>query len=380
MATETSTVARVPTKYPRLPSDNPPFTLAAIKQAIPAHCFKRSFVTSMRYTLQDLAGVAVLYYLSTFIDTLPTVAALALWPLYWFFQGAIMTGLWVIAHECGHRAFCDNEDVGDVVGLILHSTLLVPYHSWRISHRKHHQRTNHLTEDEVFIPETRAQHGKMTPWDEIPGPVSVAIRVFYCFRMLVFGWPTYLLTHVTGRDYGSRTNHFEPSSPLFSAKERMQIVVSDIVLFAWIGLLAYAGNTYGFAWLVKSYGIPYLIVNLWLVLITHLQHTDIRIPHYRAEEWNWLKGALCTMDRDYGFLNHFHHHIADTHVAHHLFSYMPHYHAQEATEAIKPILGEYYLTDNVSPGLKGIGEALWSSMTYCRVVEDNDNVAWFKDR
>lgn len=29
----------------------------------------------------------------------------------------------------------------------------------------------------------------------------------------------------------------------------------------------------------------------------------------------------------------------DTHVAHHLFSYMPHYHAEEATEAIKKVRG-----------------------------------------
>lgn len=35
--------------------------------------------------------------------------------------------------------------------------LLVPYHSWRISHRKHHSRTNHMTEDEVFIPQTRSE-------------------------------------------------------------------------------------------------------------------------------------------------------------------------------------------------------------------------------
>jgi omega-6 fatty acid desaturase (delta-12 desaturase) len=141
-----------------------------------------------------------------------------------------------------------------------------------------------------------------------------------------------------------------------------------------------AGTTFGWAWLVKSYGIPYAFVNLWLVLITHLQHTDVRIPHYRDQEWNWLKGALCTMDRDYGILNHFHHHIADTHVAHHLFSYMPHYHAEEATEAIKPLLGEYYLQDNASPGLQGVAEALWNSMTYCRIVEDNEQVCWFKDR
>jgi len=41
--------------------------------------------------------------------------------------------------------------------------------------------------------------------------------------------------------------------------------------------------------------------------------------------------------RSYGFLDIVFHHIADTHVAHHLFSYMPHYHAQEATQAIQKV-------------------------------------------
>ena len=56
-------------------------------------------------------------------------------------------------------------------------------------------------------------------------------------------------------------------------------------------------------------------------MITLLQHTHKSLPHYNDEEWDWLRGALCTVDRSYGrFLNVMHHHIADTHVAHHLFS------------------------------------------------------------
>ncbi len=56
-------------------------------------------------------------------------------------------------------------------------------------------------------------------------------------------------------------------------------------------------------------------------MITLLQHTHLSLPHYDDKEWDWLRGALCTVDRSYGrFLNVMHHHIADTHVAHHLFS------------------------------------------------------------
>ena len=45
-------------------------------------------------------------------------------------QGAVATGVWVIAHECGHQAFSQWQSVNDGVGLVLHSLLLVPYYSW----------------------------------------------------------------------------------------------------------------------------------------------------------------------------------------------------------------------------------------------------------
>lgn len=82
------------------------------------------------------------------------------------------------------------------------------------------------------------------------------------------------------------------------------------------------------------YIIPYLVVNNWLVMITLLQHTHPKLPHYNDKEWDWLRGALATVDRSYGILDYFFHHIADTHVAHHLFSTMPHYHAEEVQKQI----------------------------------------------
>ena len=92
------------------------------------------------------------------------------------------------------------------------------------------------------------------------------------------------------------------------------------------------------------YLIPWVITNYHLVLITYLQHTDVYMPHFRNSEFQWLRGALCTVDRSFGpLLDHCFHHITDTHVCHHLFSKMPFYHAQEATEAFKKVLGNYYL-------------------------------------
>lgn len=33
--------------------------------------------------------------------------------------------------------------------MVLHSFLLVPYHSWKISHSRHHKSTGHMGKDQV---------------------------------------------------------------------------------------------------------------------------------------------------------------------------------------------------------------------------------------
>ncbi|XP_021771980.1 omega-6 fatty acid desaturase, endoplasmic reticulum isozyme 1-like [Chenopodium quinoa] len=145
-------------------------------------------------------------------------------------------------------------------------------------------------------------------------------------------------------------------------------------------LLYKVAMTKGLVWLIYMYGFPLLVVNGFLVTITYLQHTHPALPYYDSSEWDWLKGALSTMDRDYGVLNKVFHNITDTHVAHHLFSTMPHYHAMEATKAIKPILGDYYQFDG-TPFYK----ALWREAKECLYVEPDDDsqqkgVYWYKNR
>ena len=55
-----------------------------------------------------------------------------IWLAYGAATGTVATGMWVIAHECGHGAFSDNRRLQDAVGYFLHSLMLVPYFSWQV--------------------------------------------------------------------------------------------------------------------------------------------------------------------------------------------------------------------------------------------------------
>jgi len=286
--------------------------------------------------------------------------------LYWAVQGSVMTGLWVIAHECGHQAFSDYKWLNDSVGLVLHSALLVPYHSWRITHGNHHKNTNHLDRDTVFVPSTRSEMREAM----LDSPI---VNLFEIFVTLTVGWPGYLIGNMTGQKYSSWANHFEPSSPLFRQADKLDVIISDVGIAGVMSILAIATYLYGFANVVCWYGVPYLLVNIYLVSITFLQHTDEKLLHYTAKEWNFVRGALSTIDRDYWWCNAWIHHITDSHVVHHLFSTMPHYNAIEATKYVKVALGKNYLYDN-----SGFFSSLWKSWRNCRYVLRSDDVAVYR--
>lgn len=180
---------------------------------------------------------------------------------------------------------------------------------------------------------------------------------------------------MSGQHYtGKYTTHFLPSSPLFQERHRYQVIASDIGILVWIGILYYWTQETSFWTMTKYYGIPYLIVNAWLIIITYLQHTDVYLPHYSEKSWNFVRGALSTVDRDYGwFLNSAFHHIHDSHVAHHLFSQMPFYNAIQATPYLKEKLGEYYFYDQTP-----VYKALWRAVRRCHFVDDQGDVLFYR--
>jgi len=129
------------------------------------------------------------------------------------------------------------------------------------------------------------------------------------------------------------------------------------------------------------------ILTMTLVAITFLQHTDPSLPHYEAHAWTFTRGAAATIDREFGFIGrHLLHGIIETHVLHHYVSTIPFYHADEATEAIKPVMGSHYRAD-VEGGSVGFIRSMWKSARWCQWIEpsvdtegENKGVLFFRNR
>jgi fatty acid desaturase len=310
------------------------------------------------------------YAFGTLIPLQPWAAPL--WLIYGITTGTVATGLWVIAHECGHNAFHTNRRLESSVGFILHSLLLVPFYSWARSHAVHHAHCNHLEQGETHVP-PRA--------DSISGRATEALKqrlgrrlfgAFSLFNHLVIGWPLYLLVGATGgEDYGYPTSHFwngerfdRGRRSLFPRSFRGLMLRSNLGLLLALALLVLLSLQFGVARVLCVYGLPYVVINAWLVIYTWLQHTDVTIPHFSTAEWNWAKGALQTVDRPYGpLLNLLHHGIGSTHVCHHINPRIPHYNAWRGNALLKQRFPELVRYDDTP-----IHKALWRVACGCVAV------------
>jgi fatty acid desaturase len=354
-------------------------TKREVLAVIPEACFDRSLLRSSLSLVLSLAmtlGSGALAY--AFIPL--TWSWLPAWIAYAVVAGTAGTGCWVVAHECGHRAFAKSNRLQDAIGYVLHSGLLVPYFSWQRSHAVHHARTNHLDLGETHVPvRDTTPAGKASLWwqetigDEAFAIVTIGVK-------LLFGWPLYLATGATGGPARGMTNHFWPAWPfstaLFPGEWRRKAWLSDIGVAVMLGLLGWWTYAAGFLPVLAVYGGPYLVVNFWLVLYTWLQHTDVDVPHFDDEEWTWVKGAFMTVDRPYGaVLDFLHHRIGSTHVAHHMDARIPHYHAAKATRALRENFPDLYRYDPTP-----IPKVIWRVATRCHVVSKRDEGWMFAER
>jgi omega-6 fatty acid desaturase (delta-12 desaturase) len=160
----------------------------------------------------------------------------------------------------------------------MHSFLLVPFHSWRISHKAHHTGTGNLERDTAFVPRLRKEWidanfgmGADTTSVELSHLVEDApvVVLWNCLVHQLLGWPGYLLFNITGQKYSvsfPKQSHFYPGqdSPLYKKEQLPLVVLSDIGVISMIAILAIGGYFFGSVEMLRLYVVPYLWVNHWI--------------------------------------------------------------------------------------------------------------------
>ncbi|EKM52302.1 uncharacterized protein PHACADRAFT_186478 [Phanerochaete carnosa HHB-10118-sp] len=345
-------------------------SIGGIRHGIPNKLFERDTIRGMGYLTRDITMAMVLwhwaYYLdghirlnagiSSVFDTLGLALVASRLSLH------RNMGYRSRAYKCGHGAFFDKQ-------WIVHTALWTPYCSWKISHHRHHSNHASMERDEVYVPWTRAE---LNIPDDEDGTVNyeeyLGDTPLYTLAMLIgqqmFAFPAYLYPS----DKAQSLNWFVAArSTLFSDNQRNAVILSNLGTLAMIVLTYFACAIWGLAAVVKYYGIPWLCVNHWFVMITYLHHTDSSLPHYRAGAWKFARGAAATVDRDFlGRMGDFFlHGVAHFHVIHHFFPKMPFYHGPEATQYLKVIIGDQYQFSS-----KSVFKALWDNYNDCQFVEN----------
>ncbi|KAI9687193.1 MAG: hypothetical protein M1820_010509 [Bogoriella megaspora] len=255
--------------------------------------------------------------------------------------------------------------------------MLTPYFAWRSSHRRHHIYANNMQLDHNYVPPRRAAYmqafwGKLQRVEDVTedAPIVTLLRLTV---QQIFGFPFYLLNNITASPTSLPrvpsklffvNGHFNPFGPLFRPAEAHLILLSDIGVLAAAAAVYLLSIRIGSAWTMLLYLQPYVWVNHWIVAITYLHHTHPNLPKFEHQSWTFLKGALATIDRDFGLIG----------------KRIPFYHAEEATKAIVPLLGEDYRSDK----MRWFLPSLWESFTKCQWVEPDavanpqDQALWYR--
>jgi omega-3 fatty acid desaturase (delta-15 desaturase) len=107
----------------------------------------------------------------------------------------------------GHGSFSNNKALNDLVGHFAHSSILVPYHGWRVSHRAHHGNHGHVENDESWHPVSKSL------FDQMDGTGKMG-RLSLPWAM--FAYPFYLWK----RSPGKEGSHYDPECDLFVPAEK----------------------------------------------------------------------------------------------------------------------------------------------------------------
>ncbi len=291
---------------------------------IPRECYRRSVV-------RQLGAIAISLALLAAAIAALTLGPWWLMPLGWIAAGTAGWGMVVIAHECGHHAFSKSARLNHLVGHLLMTPLLYPFHSWRLLHNIHHAHTNCLERDNNWVPPTPEAYAALPP---------PARALYYTVRRHAWWTATavnWAADAFTTAMHGRR-----------QAKE-VRFSIAMVVVFALLffpPLFSLVG-----AWgVVKLYVVPWVITHAWFSAVTMMHHTHPELPYLSGAEWSRAGSnlALTIHYRYPRWIERLVHNI-NVHAPHHVAPTIPFFHLPRAQQALMQAYPELVRVDRFRP-------------------------------
>ena len=248
---------------------------------------------------------------------------LALAPL----AAGFLVRIFIIQHDCGHRAFFCSRRWNDALGFVCSLFTLTPYASWRRQHAGHHNVWNNLnrrnTGADIYsscltVDEYLAMNAWRRWWYRVTrypivSNIILPPLVFLVLYRIPFDMPK------TWR------------------RERLAVLATNLALAA---LVASLGAFFGFDRVVEvqlPVTVLASIIGVWLFTV---QHRSERTVWARQANWNPAAASLegATYLRLPSILQWFTGNIGLHHV-HHLNPRIPNYRLQQCHDAV-PVLGD----------------------------------------
>ena len=292
-------------------------SLPKIIKSIPRHCLRSNTWLSFGYLLRDLFLSVLLVGL--ILSTRLTVLAIPLSVLL----GIVLTGLFVVGHDAGHRSFSPSLWINNMVGEVLSAILVWPFHVWRLSHDTHHRYTHHISKEIAWRPFSRTKVSRLSPSSRM---MYLWTRTWAYFIGSIF----FAIYFVRDGLRGLKSRHFrsEDLSQIYFSIAFTSVVTLAMVLSAW-----YAAGWYGLIFLVV---IPQLTFQFWMSTFTFFHHTNPDSPFMEEGTWDPAKAQLgSTIHMRYPAWIDWLTHDISWHVPHHVCVGVPHYHLREAHKALK---------------------------------------------
>ncbi len=317
-------------------------SLSRIRQAIPDSLFKPNPVRSWWSLFRIVGSMGICLYALSLVRVTGGVALLWQVPALvasWILYGQVLVGLFLIGHDCGHAAFSTRSWVNSLVGYLCLSPLANSFHTWRVTHERHHAHTQLRGVEADWAAHLVARE----EFESAVHPPSLVTRLGYALPFGIFLW---IYWNMIRRGVMSR----RMMAPGQLRAERSRLLRSEIFMFA--SLAAIYGSLWhfcGFLGMLKYHGIPATIAMITGWLIITIQHASAESVIYDGSGWTPACGQLAsTFDVRFPAWLEYLWCCGTIHIPHHIAPGIPWYYLKQAAHALQQEYPEYYQRRNFS--------------------------------